>query len=129
MSKAGVRIQNSEFRMSRRTILGQIAAAAIAGNMGVADAQHVHEATAAATKATAGVYKPKALTPHEFATLRKLAEIIVPGATKGGCAEFVDILSAQNPEMLAIFSGGLAWMDEAMMKSGEKNFVAAAPEH
>ena len=114
---------------SRRTLLAQIAALAIAGDMSVADAQHVHEAAAEATKATAGVYRPKALTQHEFDTLRKLAEIIVPGATKGGCAEFVDILASKNNEMLAIFSGGLAWMDEAMTKSGEKSFLAAAPEH
>ncbi len=114
---------------SRRTLLGQIAAVALAGQMGVAEAQHVHQETAAATTAAGGVYKPKALTQHEFDSLRKLAEIIVPGATKGGCAEFVDILSHQNNEMLAIFSGGIAWMDEAMKKSGEKNFMAAAPEH
>ncbi len=130
MSKKVTRGQRPEASLSRRTVLGQIAFAAMAGQMGVAEAQHVHQETAAAAaKSAGGVYKPKALTQHEFDTLRHLAEIIVPGATKGGCAEFVDILAAQNNEMLAIFSGGIAWLDNAMLKSHEATFLKAIPEH
>ncbi len=85
--------------------------------IGIAEAQHVHNAAAADTKVAGGVYKPKALTQHEFDTLRKLSEIIVPGATKGGAAEFIDLLSSQNPEMAAIYTGGLAWLDDAMKRT------------
>jgi gluconate 2-dehydrogenase gamma chain len=115
--------------IARRDLLSGIAALALAGPIGMAEAQHVHNAVAADTKTSpGGIYKPKALTQHEFDSLRKLAEIIVPGATKGGCAEFVDILSNQNPEMAAIFTGGLAWLDIAMKGRYHASFLAAKPE-
>src|SRR5271163_4682883 len=105
---------NEQAGLPRRGVLAGIAALALAGPVGLAEAQHVHAAAAADTKVTGGIYKPKALTQHEFDSLRKLSEIIVPGATKGGTAEFVDLLSSQNPEMLAIFTGGLGWLDIEM---------------
>jgi|HubBroStandDraft_6_1064221.scaffolds.fasta_scaffold206439_2 gluconate 2-dehydrogenase gamma chain len=112
----------------RRSVLAGIAALALAGPVGLAEAQHVHAAAAADTKVTGGIYKPKALTQHEFDSLRKLSEIIVPGATKGGTAEFVDLLSSQNPEMLAIFTGGLGWLDIEMKRTCNATFLAAKPE-
>jgi len=120
--------QESEAGLPRRGVLAGIAALALVGPLGVAEAQHVHAAAAADTKVAGGVYKPKALTQHEFDTLRKLSEIIVPGATKGGTAEFVDLLSSQNPEMLAIFTGGLGWLDIAMKRTYQLSFLAAKPE-
>ena len=114
--------------LPRRGMLAGIAALALAGPVGLAEAQHVHAAAAADTKVTGGIYKPKALTQHEFDSLRKLSEIIVPGATKGGTAEFVDLLSSQNPEMLAIFTGGLGWLDIAMKRTCNATFLAAKPE-
>ncbi len=88
-------------------------------------AQHVHESAAAAAKTAGGVYKPKALTQHEFDTLKMLCEIIVPGASKGGAAEFIDLLSSQNPEMLSIYTGGLGWLDEEMRHRNQADFMAA----
>ena len=122
------RSQKSGAGIERRTILSGIAAAALTGSIPFAEAQHVHQAADAHAATYGGVYKPKALTQHEFDTLRALAEIIVPGTTRGGCAEFVDTLSAQNNELLAIFSGGLLWLDNAMLKSHEANFLKAIPE-
>src|SRR5581483_5670331 len=103
MSKEEVRSQESGVRIERRTVLAQIAALALAGPLEIASAQHVHESVAADTKA-AGVYKPKGLTSHEFESLRMLCELIVPGASKGGAAEFTDLLSSQNHEMAAIYT-------------------------
>jgi hypothetical protein len=100
--------------IGRRQMLAGIAAAALAGQVDAQTAQHVHEMAAADAKTSGGVYKPKALTPHEFATLKTLCEVIVPGASKGGAVEFIDLLSSQNPEMLAIYTGGVAWIDEKM---------------
>lgn len=114
--------------IERRTLLAGIAAAALSGSIPLAEAQHVHDAAASQTTAAGGVYKPKALTQHEFDTLRALSELIVPGASKGGAAEFVDILAAQNNELLAIYTGGLAWLDEAMLRSHETNFLKASPD-
>jgi gluconate 2-dehydrogenase gamma chain len=113
--------------IGRRTALGQIAAAALAGNIGIAEAQHVHQAATAAAKTT-GVYQPKALTHHEFETLRALSEIVVPGANRGGAAEFVDVLADKNAELLAIYTGGIAWIDQTMKREAGVDFLTAKAE-
>ncbi len=105
-----------------------IAAAMLAGPISLEAGQHVHATTANETKAAGGVYKPKCLNPHEFETLKMLCEIIVPGASKGGAAEFIDLLSSQNPEMAAIHTGGLAWIDRNMEHNTGKSFLAATTE-
>jgi len=115
-------------KVTRRETLAAIAALALAGPLEMAEAQHVHQAAAADAKAAGGVYSPKALTRHEFDTLKALCDLIVPGASKGGAAEFIDLLSAQNPDMAAIYTGGLAWLDEAMKRTYQANFLAARAE-
>jgi hypothetical protein len=118
----------SEIKLTRRETLASIAALALAGPIQMADAQHVHQAAAADAKAAGGVYAPKALTRHEFDTLKVLCDLIIPGASNGHAAEFVDLLSAQNPDMAAIYTGGLAWLDEAMKRSYHADFLAARAE-
>src|SRR6266568_4590110 len=108
---------------TRRDILQKIAAAALTGPLSSAEAQHAHEAAAKETAATSGVYHPKAFTAHEFGTLRKLCDLIVPGASRGHAAEFIDLLSSQNPEMAAIYTGGLAWLDHAMEREVNTTFL------
>ena len=110
---------------TRREVLRTIAAAALAGPLSAQQAQHVHQE--AAKSAEAGVYRPKALTTHEFSTLQKLCELIVPGASKGHAAEFIDLLASQNPEMAAIYTGGLAWLDYAMKRAVNAAFLTASP--
>ena len=110
-------------KTTRREALASIAAMALAGPLEQASAQHVHEEVARAK--AAGVYKPKALTAHEFETLKALCEMIVPGAAKGDAAQFIDLLSSQNPEMSAIYTGGLAWLDDAMKREYSADFLAA----
>lgn len=122
-----VRSQDSEVRIGRRTVLARIAVAALAGPLEFAAAQHVHQEVAADAKPTGGVYKPKALTQHEFETLKTLCELIVPDASKGGAAEFVDILSSQNIDMLTTYTGGLAWLNEAMLREYSADFLTAKP--
>jgi hypothetical protein len=112
--------------ISRRDVLARIAAAAMAGPVGLEAAQHVHEAAAADAAASGGAYTPKALTQHEFETLKTLCEIIVPNASKGGAAEFIDLLSSQNPEMAAIYTGGIAWLDEEMKRQYHADFLTAS---
>jgi gluconate 2-dehydrogenase gamma chain len=109
-------------------MLSRIAAAALAGPLGLEAAQHVHATTSEDTKATGGVYQPKALNQHEFDTLKKLCELTVPGAAKGGAAEFIDLLSSQNREMLAIYTGGLAWIEFAMKREYSASFLSAPAE-
>lgn len=114
--------------ISRREVLSRIAAAAMAGPVSLEAAQHVHEAAAAAATTAGGIYKPKALTQHEFDTQKMLCEIVVPGASKGGAVEFIDLLSSQNPQMAAIYTGGLAWLDEEMKRQYNADFLAAKAE-
>lgn len=114
--------------LNRRSALTSIAAVALAGPVALEAAQQVHESVAEDAHAAAGLYKPKALNQHEFDTLRKLSEMIVPGATKGGAAEFIDLLASQNPEMLAIYTGGLAWLDYAMERQYAATFLSSAAE-
>lgn len=114
--------------VSRRDVLARIAAAAMAGPVGLEAAQHVHEEAAAVATKAGGLYKPKGLTQHEYDTLKTLCEIIVPGASKGGAADFIDLLSSQNPEMAAIYTGGIAWLDEAMKRHYEADFLTAKAE-
>src|SRR5260370_8019245 len=113
---------------SRREFLSKIGAAALVGPLGLEAAQHVHEAAAETAKATGGVYKPKALTQHEFDTLKALCELIVPGASQGGAADFIDLLSSQNPEMMAIYTGGLAGLDTEMKNSHDTRFLPSKPD-
>lgn len=100
----------------------------MAGPVGLEAAQHVHEEAAAVATKAGGLYKPKGLTQHEYDTLKTLCEIIVPGASKGGAADFIDLLSSQNPEMAAIYTGGIAWLDEAMKRHYEADFLTAKAE-
>lgn len=115
---------------SRRELLRGIALGALAGALSLEAAQHVHR-LAAAEGAVAGAYKPKALTTHEYATLEKLADWIVPAddhsgsATEAGCPAFIDLLASQNSELAAIYTGGIAWLDRAMQQRYEQDFLAA----
>ena len=126
MSEQEVRSQKSGVGRTRREALRNIAAAMMVGPLSLEAAQTVHEA-AAASKA-GGAYKPKCLNQHEFDSLRALCELIVPGASKGGAAEFIDLLSSQNPDMAAIYTGGLAWLDRAMERANDTSFLKAKPD-
>ena len=103
-----------------------------AGVVSAQDAQHVHHAVAA--DLASGNYQPKAFTPHEYATLRRLAELIVPpdehskGALDAGAPEFIDLLCSNNDELSAIFTGGMGWLDEQMSKRYQAAFLDAHPE-
>lgn len=115
------------FRSTRREMLRKIAAAALAGPLAARPAQHVHQAVAKEREGSGGVYQPKALTAREFSSLQMLCELIVPGAAKGQAAEFIDLLSSQNRELAAIYTGGLAWLDDTMKYRVKATFLAARP--
>ncbi|MEW5975967.1 MAG: gluconate 2-dehydrogenase subunit 3 family protein [Acidobacteriota bacterium] len=119
--------------VSRRGLLRSIAMAVTAvagGRMKLEAAQHVHQ-HAAAEKKKSGGYQPKLFNDHEFKTLGRLAEIIVPADERSGSArdagapEFIDLLCSQNDELATIFTGGLLWLDSEMQDRGGASFVAA----
>jgi len=118
--------------LSRRELLARLAAGAAL--IGTAEAQHVHDSVAQEKSAQNGSYQPKALTAHEYATLQKLSDYIIPadehspGALAAGAADFIDFLCNASDEMRDIYTGGLLWLEDAMAKRNDgKSFLEASP--
>ena len=119
-------------RVSRRQVLRQLALAVTAAGSGAfnLDAARVVHALAGEER-QAGGYRLKRLTEHEYATVSRLAELIVPADAGGGSGvdagapEFIDLLCSQNDELADIYQGGLAWMDATMRRRDGARFVDA----
>ena len=117
---------------SRRRLLQSFAAAPVAAGMvwTEAEAQHAQQhAQAAAKKATAAApFKPKFFTPHEYATVRLLVDLIIPkddrsgSATDAGVPEFIDFMMTDRPEWQVPMRGGLRWLDAESRARFQKDF-------
>jgi gluconate 2-dehydrogenase gamma chain len=130
---------NSSADVSRRDlfrILGtsMVLTGAGSGVLSPALAQHVHVALAEAKSLSGGPnYQPKCFNKHNFQTLKKLADIVIPadahspGASDAGAAEYIDFLSSRNADLAAIFNGGFAWVDDYMQKTYGADFLSAKP--
>jgi hypothetical protein len=129
-------MSDHDSEVSRRELLRAIGASLALGAGGAEmlsaqDAAHVHHA--ATNEKAKGEYKPKCFKPHEYATLRRLAELIVPpdehskGALEAGAPEFIDLLASSNDELAAIYTGGMAWLDDQMKHRYQAVFTAAKP--
>jgi gluconate 2-dehydrogenase gamma chain len=100
--------------------------AAGSGVLSPALAQHVHAEIAAVKSLSGGpTYPPKKFTRHDFLTLKTLGDIIIPGASDAGAAEYIDFLSSHNDELAAIFNGGFGWLDHYMHKTYGADFLSA----
>jgi gluconate 2-dehydrogenase gamma chain len=89
--------------------------------------QQAHQHVEQSKQQNAGVYAPKLFTPHEWQTLRRLSELILPGAVEAGAPDYVDYLSSNNQRLAVIFTGGLAWLDHEMQSRSAATFLAATP--
>jgi hypothetical protein len=121
------------FKPSRRDLLRSLAAAAVAAtslDTAAAQALHQHLIDEQSTSG-GGAYRPKALNAHEFATLDRLTDLIIPaegaapGARAAGAAAWIDSLAAVNDQLRVIYLGGVAWMDRSMQSRGATDFVGA----
>ncbi|MEP6916912.1 MAG: gluconate 2-dehydrogenase subunit 3 family protein [Acidobacteriota bacterium] len=119
--------------ITRRDVLRRLALAlSAAGFVDRVAAQEVHLMTAQAALPT-GAYTPKALTAHEYSTLERLTDLIIPvengapGAVAAGAAAWIDLISSENTELKDRYATGLAWLDVAMRERGATNFVSATP--
>lgn len=110
----------------RRDLLRAIAAAALAGSLSEEAAAQVHQHVAAAKPSPPVPYKLKFLNAHEFETIAVLSEIIIPGAGAAGAAPFIDLLSSNNPEFAARFTGGILWLDHECDQRFQTSFLAAS---
>ena len=91
------------------------------------DAARVVHALAGEARAQAGGYSPAALSAHQFRTVTRLAELIVPADAGGGSAveagapEFIDLLCSQNPDLMGIYADGLEWLDAATRRAHDRD--------
>ena len=122
--------------LSRRDMLRNIALAVTAvagGQLKLEAAQHVHQ-QAKEEKKKGGTYHPKLFNEHEYATISRLSELIVPAdevsgsAKDAGAPEFIDLLCSQNSELANIYTGGLAWLDAEAKKLYGSFFLDAQAE-
>ena len=121
--------------VNRRTILRMMTAAPVAALVWTeTEAEAAAQAAGAARQTaqrTATVYKPKFFTPHQWATVSMLADIIIPkddrsgSATDAGVPEFMDFMMIDTPARQSAMRGGLAWLDRECNKRFDKTFVAA----
>ncbi len=88
---------------------------------------------ARATAAAAGQpYAPRFLSPHEYATVTALGDLIIPAdATSGsasdaGAPEFIDYLIAEQTDRQTAVRGGLSWLDNECRRRFDKAFVDCA---
>ncbi|HEX5413441.1 MAG TPA: gluconate 2-dehydrogenase subunit 3 family protein [Terriglobia bacterium] len=105
--------------MDRREVLRCLALAAAAGTFpgfsrwSFACGDHVN---AGAPTPRAANYTMQFFSRHEYATVERLADLIIPGdgtpgARDAGVAEFIDFMVAHDDSIQYPFRLGLAWID------------------
>jgi gluconate 2-dehydrogenase gamma chain len=87
----------------------------------------VHHMVEEEKKAT-GAYKVKTFRPHEYQTLTRLSEMIIPGSAAAGAPEYIDVLASRNTELAEIYTGGLAWLDHEMERRASARFLDASAD-
>ena len=96
-------------------------------------AQEVHLLTAVAQAGAGSSYSPRSFTPHQFATLERLTDLIIPvengnpGALAARAADWIDLISSENDKLKEIYRSGFTWLDAAMKQRGATDFVSATP--
>ncbi|MGH9630748.1 MAG: gluconate 2-dehydrogenase subunit 3 family protein [Bryobacteraceae bacterium] len=122
----------SDGNPSRREVLRNIALSVTIGGMNLEAAQHVHQ-TAAEQKKAKGVYKPQFFNEHEYKTVRRLSELIVPAddvspsALDAGAPEFIDLIAHHNGVVAGVFTSGLVWLDIRMNRLHGASFIDSQP--
>jgi gluconate 2-dehydrogenase gamma chain len=120
--------------ITRRDVLRRLGATLMAtGVLDRVSAQEIHH-LAIAQVAGDGAYTPKALTDHDYRTLVRLTDLIIPvengkpGAVAAGAAAWIDMLASENSQIKDIYTKGLAWIDTAIKvrQSSDSSSPAAA---
>jgi len=114
------------------TLLGVTAAAAACGRRpGGTSAEEKRQADSVAVLMQA----PQFFTPHEFATVTLLADLVIPadersgGASEAGVPAYIDfsLREVEEETMRLAMRGGLAWLDAECGRRFGRTFVDAAP--
>ncbi len=113
----------------RKMLRGLAATVAAAGVMDIVGCQQVH--TMVHDAKVGGSYERSALSEHEFNTLTRMTDLIIPrengspGAVDAEVATWIDMLVGANDVLKRTYTEGLAWMDSAMVSRGSTDFVSA----
>jgi Gluconate 2-dehydrogenase subunit 3 len=120
--------------LSRRDVLRTLAATiAGAGAIDRLAAARVHDMAYQAAQASGGTYSPVAFSAHEYDTLVRLTDLVIPmengkpGAVAAGVPEWIDMLAGANDQLKASYVSGFAWIDAEIQRRGAADFVRAAP--
>jgi gluconate 2-dehydrogenase gamma chain len=119
--------------INRREVLQIMGAtSALAFTWTEAEAEQAAEKAKQARKQAAASkqpYKPQFFTPHEYATVVMLADIIIPkdersgSASEAGAPQFIDYIVGQQTERQTALRGGLAWLDTECRRRFDKSFI------
>jgi gluconate 2-dehydrogenase gamma chain len=124
--------------ITRRKALKALGAVPVAAGFtwapGEAEAAQ-QKAAAARTAAGTGKkpFKPAFFTPHEWATVGLLVDLIIPkdersgSATDAGVPEFMDFMMIDQPPRQDAMRGGLHWLDTECLQRFGKRFADVAP--
>ena len=128
-------------KINRRSMMQLLGAAPVAAGFTWTGAEAAQAAQAAQTArkpaagaAKPGPYKPKFFTPHEWATVTVLVDLIIPkddrsgSATDAGVPAFMDFMMDDQPARQTAMRGGLAWLDLECQDRFDKMFLDCAPD-
>lgn len=99
--------------MDRRTSLRLLATASLVPGVSFGQSEPVADTPVADTPAR----EPAFFTEHEYATVRVLADLVLPAddrsgsASEAGVPEYIDFVMTDQPELQVPMRGGLAWLD------------------
>jgi hypothetical protein len=121
--------------ITRRDVLRRLGATLMAtGVLDRVSAREVHDLAMMQASTGSGPYAPMALSDHEYKTLVRLTDLIIPvengkpGAVAADAAAWIDMLAGENTEIRDIYKKGISWMDAALKKQGASDFVTATRE-
>jgi gluconate 2-dehydrogenase gamma chain len=103
--------------LERREVLRILSlAAAAGGHPGFSRWAFACAHESAAPPAKVASYTPAFFSVDEYATVERLAELIIPsdgspGAREAGVSEFVDFMVSRDPSLQYRFRYGLTWLD------------------
>ena len=116
--------------MSRRNALAIIGGGPLAAAIAWTPADA--EQAAARTRQAPRPFKPAFFTPHEYATVSVLVDLIIPrdersgSATDAGVPAFMDFMMVDQPRRQTAMRGGLALVDALCEERFDRRFVDLA---
>ena len=118
--------------MKRREAVGAMAMAALTAAFQWTPTEAARAAKLAREAITAKTpFAPAFFTPHEWETVRVLADLVIPkdersgSATDAGVPEYMDFMMTDRPDGQTPMRGGLAWLDNECYERSGKTFLAS----